>query len=256
MHNFMTTAAISIGLDSSSIERTLDNIASILKEEYISIVVCPYSISNSISCQYPNTVFLVEKTPAGVYSAFNHAIDFITSSTYVFSHVLFVNAGDGLCEGINDSLSLAHKHENTVVSGYVEVLDESGLPHSTYNGGFQYWNVPHPGTVYPIKVFSSYSYDPSLRISGDWYLHFRIKNRFSFIRSSNLVATFYLGGVSSNKLSFLQLVKDDFHVLRSDPNLFLSSPSPMFRFFINLSRFITIMISGYFRRYFVPFKKL
>lgn len=245
----MTTATVTIGLDSSSIERTLDNIASILKHEYTSIVVCPYDVSISISRLYPSALFLVEQTSLGVYSAFNYAIDFITSYTHPFSHILFVNAGDELCEGVNDSLITAQAHNNAIVSGYVNIHYQSGRAHSIYKGGLQFWNIPHPGTIYPIAVFASNSYDTSLRISGDWYFHYRIRNRFLFIRSSNTVARFYLGGVSSNTLSLLQLVKDDFYVLQSDPICFLSSLSPMCRLFINLKRFISLMIFGYFRRF-------
>lgn len=152
---------------------------------------------------------LVTDQGTGIYAAMNKGI--ACALARGATHISFINSGDQLLPDYCTLLKRAKVNRDQVHSGLVKIIDANqGNRQELYEGGLYYWNVPHPGTIYPSSIFFRYRYHEYLRISADWHLHFSLRNRIGFQRCRDLVvAAFYTDGISNSLEASSILMKDE-----------------------------------------------
>lgn len=218
-----------------------------------------YGIDNYILEFFENLVnievIISSEEDYGIFSAMNIGLNYCKEG-----FVLFLNSGDELIENVIgkvvDELILLDNSKVVACFSVLEINpDRGGLPAlvkaRTPYYLFYAMNAHHQGCFYSSSLFDDLRYDESLSIAADFKLHFTLyRNNVDFFISDLIVSRFYLGGVSTSKLTLL-LVEDlkvKWTGMKNIEKILFFLPSAILRSFMILIRSKFTIIYDYIRK--------
>jgi len=147
--------------------------------------------------------YWVSEPDKGIYHAMNKGIK-VAKGTYL----LFLNSGDHFYS--KEALSyfkpyLLDKTRKDIIYGNIAVVSENQwiktYPEKLTVSYFIKDTLPHPATLINRACFKENLYDESLKIASDWkfFMIGICKNKFSYLYINEVIASFYLDGISSKQ---------------------------------------------------------
>ena len=185
------------------LKRTVESVVNQTWQEFEYIIIDGGSTDGSatyIKSQKEHFDYWVSEPDKGIYNAMNKGIAKATGE-----YLLFLNSGDHFYN--NEVLQVNHKH----IAGYdlvyfdlemigVNLTKTVSLPNNLRFSDMFFQTLPHPSTFIKKELFTIVGlYDESLKIVSDWkfFILALFKHKCSYKKVEVTVATFYLGGLSS-----------------------------------------------------------
>ncbi|POY41222.1 glycosyltransferase [Flavobacterium alvei] len=186
-------------------KRTMESVANQTWQEFEYVVIDGGSTDGSaeyIESQSANINYWVSEPDKGIYNAMNKGIAKATGE-----YLLFLNSGDHLYRNTvleenqknigNYDLVYFNLHiRNETVSKIVSYPEKLNFSHM-YVG-----YLPHPATFIKRTLFEIVGlYDENLEVVSDWkfFILAVFKYKFSYMKISETISTYYLDGISSIK---------------------------------------------------------
>jgi len=212
--------------DVEGLKRTMTSVFEQTWQEFEYIVIDGGSTDGSkeyIEQHSDRIDFWVSEKDSGIYNAMNKGIKAATGK-----YLLFLNSGDHLFEDTileqNNQFLMTYDlvyfnlnvvgPENTFVKYYPDKLCFSYFIKDT---------LPHPATFIKVTLFEKIGfYDEDLKIVSDWkfFIESICKFNASYNRIDEILATFYLDGLSSYPENSEIIHEEKMKVLKSNFNVF------------------------------------
>lgn len=141
----------------------------------------------------------ISESDKGIYDAMNKGIAISTGK-----YALFLNSGDSIVAGAADLIHeiCISKIDNTVF--LCDAILNFGNSFTKIRKAkkiiYIYHSLPasHQAIIYPLSVLKEVRYDLSYKVSSDYALTAKLyKKGFKFIRFSEILSSFSIGGVST-----------------------------------------------------------
>lgn len=138
----------------------------------------------------------ISKADSGIYEAMNRGIDASNGSA-----ILFLNAGDVLCQEINLNEIIDKINYKENIYCFRSMLKYEGdeyIAPSTYKNKFSLNDIVHQSIICPKYILVENKFNEMLPISADSEWKIKVLKKYKAVYREEILSEFELGGVSSS----------------------------------------------------------